>query len=67
MALLNNDFLNNNILKIYTLQCDPEASNNFEFYWNNNLTWIIISAQALDGLLTFYFCLQKLKKIGNFV
>ena len=38
MALLNNDFLNNNILKIYTLQCDPEASNNFEFYWNNNLT-----------------------------
>ena len=67
MALLNNDFLNNNILKIYTLQCDPEASNNFEFYWNNNLTWIIISAQALDGLLTLYFCLRKLKNIGNFV
>lgn len=40
MARLNNDLLNknNNILKIYTLRCDPEACNNFEFYWNNNLT-----------------------------
>lgn len=63
MARLNNDLLNknNNILKIYTPRCDPEACNNFEFYWNDNLTWIIISAQVLDGLLTVYFCLQKLK------